>query len=55
MYQPSTGVSTLADSSQFATLKQPLHMQPLKATQARETNKADIIQAETLVFEGRVL
>jgi hypothetical protein len=30
-------------------------MPPLKATQAREINKADIIEAETLVFEGRVL
>lgn len=30
-------------------------MPPLKATQAREINKADITEAETLVFEGRVL
>ena len=30
-------------------------MPPLKATQAREINKADIVEAETLVFEGRVL
>jgi hypothetical protein len=30
-------------------------MQALKATQAREINKADITEAETLVFEGRVL
>lgn len=30
-------------------------MQALKATQAREINKADITEAETLVFEGRVI
>jgi hypothetical protein len=30
-------------------------MPPLKATLAREINKADITEAETLVFEGRVL
>ncbi|HLY40466.1 MAG TPA: hypothetical protein VKR52_04590 [Terracidiphilus sp.] len=30
-------------------------MQALKATEAREINKADITEAETLVFEGRVL
>lgn len=30
-------------------------MPPLKATRAREINKADITEAETLVFEGRVL
>jgi hypothetical protein len=30
-------------------------MQALKATQAREINKAEITEAETLVFEGRVL
>lgn len=30
-------------------------MQALKATVAREINKADITEAETLVFEGRVL
>lgn len=30
-------------------------MQALKATQAREINKKDITEAETLVFEGRVI
>lgn len=30
-------------------------MSLLKATVAREINKADITEAETLVFEGRVL
>jgi hypothetical protein len=30
-------------------------MQALKATQAREIKQSDITEAETLVFEGRVL
>lgn len=30
-------------------------MPPLKATQAREIDKAEITEAETLVFQGRVL
>jgi hypothetical protein len=30
-------------------------MPPLKATQAIEINKSDLTEAETLVFEGRVL
>lgn len=30
-------------------------MPPLKATRAREINKAEITEAETLVFEGRVI
>lgn len=30
-------------------------MQALKATQAREIKKSDITEAETLVFEGRII